>query len=836
MTYAPYPDCQCGTGWFPDRDSALLFTSDLTGWGVVLEATESDDIAAIWPVLCAMFISPKAHMAVEVFDVTDGFPLLDALSVSSYFPTSDLFTSDVFAWNGSALLSAAQFDAMYPQIDNTVLVPGMWPSNNRPIGDTTFLLGIYGSGYEYAFKVGNLAGNHAGQQITRLTMAWTAARLSEDKEVNAITLRPYITIAGNRYIGEWETLATDDTVEFETHWWANPRTGGPWTATDLDRFDWASGASYGLGFIVDGTGSANTVAMVQQARLDVQYAPTEPREVVGAWEILRRRRQGWQRIVLRDPDSGAPANLSLVPGRRYLFAFRKTSGHGTALCRLDQPGGDGELTFQPKWSSSNLTVDAMSHRVIAMGATESVVMGMALQTDGGGYSLDSQVYASTSPEGLDSVDAWPDIGAYFRMSPVDETHRVFQRFTPDVSDVYSWLRLNVATAVGVVDDDLYVVVRDAATNTDQHTPQRVTVDDLTESLSKVKWQTIGLRLDDPPVLNAGTQYVFALYSATAHRRGWLVQVSNGGFPTGPPTGPPTGALPAVFGGQNTPPDILQLWDDGVLTDWAASTAQVQVATQPDPPSDLVVIDAAEVCNIAGATIVWTAPDVDDTCGGLAAVSVERSDDQGATWHPICHIADPAVEMFDDWELHPNRLTLYRARALRGDGVWSEYTAPESVEVQRQACGLAFTSNESPHLNVFYPDIESPRRVSFPRDEAEYAPHNRDFFVVHSGLENRGSRFSTTVMVRADGSGGQPCAVDDCHDWDLMGVDVFSPLLAIARADLSYVCVTNEHGNRWFAHVSVSEGVWDAEVDLFTATLEVVPVTDVPSQPDAAAGS
>lgn len=831
MGYSPYPDCQCGPGWFPDVDNALGFTSNLRGWGMILTATESDTIAAIWPVLCALWISREAHMAVEVFDVTDGFPDVPTLATASYYPASTLYTSGTTGWGAFSGYVLTTTD-LYEAIANTVLVPGTWPTGNRPLDDDSFLIGPFGIGYEYAFQVGSLAGVHATDSIARVSMTWRAARLSEEKDVNAVTIRPYIMVDGNRFIGDWETLSEDGGQQFTTSWWTNPVTGAPWTAADLDAFDATSGDTTGLGFIVDGTGSVVTYAMVQQARLDIDYATTEYREVIGGWDITTIEKQGWQRVAFLDPQTGIASDLTLVPGRRYLFAFRKADGHGTALCRVD---GDA-LTSQPIWSSADLTIDAVSHRPIAMGTEDTVVMGLGLEKDDGSFSLDSQVYATTSPQGLDTPDAWPEIGAYFRMSPVDSTHRIYQRFTPTTTDTYGWLRVNLCTAVGTVDEDLYIVVRDAATDTDLHAPQRISRSDLQEA--PTRWQTLSVALDDPVVLSAGVQYVFAVYSAAEHRTGWLVQVLNGGTVNGPPTGPPPGMFDGVYGGGNTPPDVLQLWDNGTLTTWDASTAEIQVATQPDAPTDLVAIETEEVCNIQGVTLVWTNPVLPDGCGGFGSVEIERTNDGGDTWYPICHITDPDVAAFDDWEPKPNTEVRYRARVFRGDGVPSAYTDEATATVTRTACGLSFTTNEQPELNVFYPDIQSPRSFTFPRESTEHAPHNRKYFVVFRSLEDRGSRFTTRIFIRGGDVDptGQPCVADACTDYDLEGVDAFQPLIDIAYADLSYVCVTNEHGNQWLASVGIESGDWNAEVDEFEAVISVTPVTDVPSRPDAVAGS
>jgi hypothetical protein len=54
---------------------------------------------------------------------------------------------------------------------------------------------------------------------------------------------------------------------------------------------------------------------------------------------------------------------------------------------------------------------------------------------------------------------------------------------------------------------------------------------------------------------------------------------------------------------------------------------------------------------------------------------------------------------------------------------------------------------------------------------------------------------------------------------------------MAWDDVSYVCVRDEEGNRWFASINVPNGVVRNRRRLYVATVQIVEVTDTPSPVD-----
>ena len=54
---------------------------------------------------------------------------------------------------------------------------------------------------------------------------------------------------------------------------------------------------------------------------------------------------------------------------------------------------------------------------------------------------------------------------------------------------------------------------------------------------------------------------------------------------------------------------------------------------------------------------------------------------------------------------------------------------------------------------------------------------------------------------------------------------------MAWADVSYICVRDEEGNRWLANVNVPQGVVQNRRRLYIATVSIVEVTETPSPVD-----
>jgi hypothetical protein len=86
------------------------------------------------------------------------------------------------------------------------------------------------------------------------------------------------------------------------------------------------------------------------------------------------------------------------------------------------------------------------------------------------------------------------------------------------------------------------------------------------------------------------------------------------------------------------------------------------------------------------------------------------------------------------------------------------------------------------------------------------------------MERGGEQFQRTVLVQA-------AAIDP----ETLGD--FTSLRDMAWADTSYICVRDEEGNRWLATVLVPSGRVLRDRRLYLAPVDIIEVTDTPSQVD-----
>jgi len=97
-------------------------------------------------------------------------------------------------------------------------------------------------------------------------------------------------------------------------------------------------------------------------------------------------------------------------------------------------------------------------------------------------------------------------------------------------------------------------------------------------------------------------------------------------------------------------------------------------------------------------------------------------------------------------------------------------------------------------------------------------YDRDFFVSFRPTERGGTRFQRNVLVQA--AAISPETLED-----------FTSLRDMAWADLSYVCVRDEDGNRWFATVLVPSGRVQLNRTIYIAPVDIIEVTDTPTSVD-----
>lgn len=222
---------------------------------------------------------------------------------------------------------------------------------------------------------------------------------------------------------------------------------------------------------------------------------------------------------------------------------------------------------------------------------------------------------------------------------------------------------------------------------------------------------------------------------------------------------------------------------------------------------------------------------------FGAFELQRSDTVDNIWQTIMRATSPGVYSFNDYEARVGVVSSYRIRAIDlydFYGSWSS-TATATVISPGVSGGccldtgnvLIFTSNErqSGSVNLAYSTAwEAGQTVDegFTFPESQFvqmqAMYDRDFFVAFRPLERGGEQFQRTLLVQA-----AAIAPETLAD--------FRSLRDMAWADASYICVRDEDSNRWFATVLVPSGRVLRGRRLYLAPVQVMEVTDTPSEVD-----
>jgi hypothetical protein len=349
--------------------------------------------------------------------------------------------------------------------------------------------------------------------------------------------------------------------------------------------------------------------------------------------------------------------------------------------------------------------------------------------------------------------------------------------------------------------------------------------------------------DVPVAFTAGVERTVSLVVGTGSNR-WEIPALSTAV-----TGAPYPA--ATYGGsaQVGQGDVSLDYAVGLLTAVPAVTGLALgrgfhplSSADPDCPDPLFhSLDYVSVCwdeipvvsgspDIAGAPLVT----------GFCAWEVERSDAVDPVWRRIAHVSDFNLRCVSDYEARINVESRYRVRLCRADGVCGDWTVSngfvrygpstvDSAPVQPgTGCdGLLLTSNEAPQMTVAAPYHfpQTPLEVfQFPEAEGVVVQrlHGRDYQVAFRPLERSGSRFQRTLMVNAL---SMPAERLDRG---------FSALQDLAWATLSYVCVLDMRGGRWFAAVIVPEGTVREANQVYLASIDVIETTDRPSVIDVEA--
>lgn len=225
--------------------------------------------------------------------------------------------------------------------------------------------------------------------------------------------------------------------------------------------------------------------------------------------------------------------------------------------------------------------------------------------------------------------------------------------------------------------------------------------------------------------------------------------------------------------------------------------------------------------------------------GFGYYEIQRSDTVDSDWLTIMQGTDYTGTTFNDFEARVGIETSYRIRNVDlydFTGEWSD-TVTAMISEPGVVIGctgghvLIFTSNErqSGEINLAYSSVWLDQEVSedFTFPEAGFvtlqAMYDRDYFVAFRPMERGGEQFTRTVLVQA--AAISPPTLGD-----------FRSLRDMAWEAVSYVCVRDEDGNRWFATVAVPSGRVINNRRLYLAPVSVAEVTATPTPVDPADAS
>jgi hypothetical protein len=231
-------------------------------------------------------------------------------------------------------------------------------------------------------------------------------------------------------------------------------------------------------------------------------------------------------------------------------------------------------------------------------------------------------------------------------------------------------------------------------------------------------------------------------------------------------------------------------------------------------------------------ITWTALGPSSMpASGFGYYELQRYDAVDDGWSTLLHANSPLVTGFHDYEARIGIESRYRIRFLHRllfESDWSAEVAntlpgPGITGNQVGNSAIVFTTNEnqSGDSSLAYTLVwESTPEETFDFIEAGDVQlqqmYLRDFQVAFRPLERGGERFQRTLLVQA---AAVPSGLIR---------DGFKSLRDLAWDDVSYICVRNELGDRWYATVLVPSGNVMRNRRLYLAQVDIIEVTDTSS--------
>lgn len=270
-------------------------------------------------------------------------------------------------------------------------------------------------------------------------------------------------------------------------------------------------------------------------------------------------------------------------------------------------------------------------------------------------------------------------------------------------------------------------------------------------------------------------------------------------------------------------------------------AWLDLASEPSAWNTTLTDTSLTAAGVGGIRVVATAGTVPlttyiDSFSAIplswGAYELQRMDAYDDDWHTIMLATDPGVVMFNDYEARVGVVSSYRMRnvnVLNFASPWST-TATATITSPGVSGGsgtcnsgnstLIFTSNNAlgayTLANSMVWDRSPDEKFSFPEAEtlSLRRMYKRNMQVAFKPTERGGEAFSRVML--------------------LQGAAIAIPSMANSRAirnfawaNVPYICVRDELGNRWFASVNVPDSSVQRNRTQYYVKLDIVEVSEAP---------
>lgn len=804
--FNPNSPAVLGNEWLPIHEVTQILNSPTQALTARLASTITETVDQVWFFATATTGGAAESYAIDIYE-SGVFPgPLEAITVNPSTTAGVIGTAST--WDGSVVGAVDYEDFVQPGSTPVAMPAGFIGS-----ADKEFVYTADGSAYLITFTYDGLATAAAGKHVVKVTTEAKVQAFSTIGDVQAFTARPYLIIDGNPYWGALQTFAGPALGghSLQAEWFVNPAELRGWLPTDFGGFDSGTNTD-ACGWFVAATGSTSIINVIYETSMTVVHAGDDVREATGHVTTTQQRAgelagvPGWFPLEVSQPD-GTPG-WAKVAGTDYRIALRRQSVEpdGKQLWVQALEGPAGSLDTVNGWQRLDVRYDAGSRlpyreAIVDDGRAWAPVCALEV---GSATSLDSQPYTALD---LDSaIYAGIDFRQYFT--------------TPGALPVVTFQLLRVLLGRMVpstlTTGSITLRVRRASDDVQMGSAVTVTADDFDDytddpgqQTAYAKYKTVVARMDTAATLAVATRYYFQVESdATEPETGWRVQSFRAIRGLNPDT-PPPDVADATFGGST---DSVVV---GVTTH-DETDASLVVLTRPVEPTDLVAEEAihADSC-IRYVSLSWSATALGGT---FDRYEIDRRDSEAGPWVRVATVSSEDAETWDDYESYRGRTAYYRIRAVRADTAVSDWSPAASAVAYSPCCGYVLVSNQlAPDTYVQLPDRGTGTRDIEQLHNVESVQfYQRDYQVVFSELEDRGSKFKRTLVFL---------------DSDTPGMRTFERLQALCNnTDIPYVCVHEESGDRWFASVTLlsTSRTNAGDPGVHRAEIEITEVTNVPT--------